>query len=392
MLRRPTTLLSLMVLFTLLLTACGTEDTDTADVADPADTGAEDTAGTVATSAATVTEPATPAPTSVPPTATTQPDTAELSGTVIAYNSPEQWANWGEVLNVFSEQTGLEAPNDPKNSGQTIAALQAEAQAPAADTAYYGIVFGYQAAEADLVEPYQPPGFEQIPDSLKDPEGNWMTVHQGAIAFLVNTDELGDVPVPQTWSDLTDPMYEGLVGFLDPTQAAVGYSVMTAANLALGGSLDDFGPGIEWAVAMRDNGVQLPAQTATAAVQQGEIPILIDADFNGYTLAEVEGAPVEVVLPEEGSLAIPYVMSLVKDAPNPDNGRALMDFVLSEEGQRLFTKFYLQPVLDVEIPNDIAEAMLPAALYQERVATPDFGEMTEAQDAFLEAWNSQVAS
>lgn len=312
-----------------------------------------------------------------------------LDGTVISYNSPEQWANWGGVLEAFREQTGLEAPNDPKNSGQTIAALQAEAAAPAADTAYYGIVFGFQAKAEGLTEAYQPPGFEDIPDELKDPDGNWMAIHQGAVAFLVNTDELRDLPVPRSWEDLTDPQYSGLVGFLDPTQAAVGYSVMTAVNLALGGTLDDFDPGIEWAQAMLDNDVQLPAQTATAAVQAGEIPILIDADFNGYTLAEVEGAPVEVVIPEEGTLAIPYVISLVADGPNPDNGRALIDFTLSDEGQALFTKFYLQPVRDVDVPDEIADVLLPAEDYA-RVATPDFGEMNEAQDGFLDRWNAEV--
>jgi putative spermidine/putrescine transport system substrate-binding protein len=49
---------------------------------------------------------------------------------VVAYNSPEQWANWGAVLRAFSEQTGISAPSDPKNSGQTLAALEAEAAAP----------------------------------------------------------------------------------------------------------------------------------------------------------------------------------------------------------------------------------------------------------------------
>ena len=194
---------------------------------------------------------------------------------------------------------------------------------------------------------------------MKNPEGYWFTVHQGAIAFLVNTEQLEGVPVPQCWEDLTDPQYEGLVGFLDPTQAAVGYSVATAANLALGGSLEDFSPAIEYFSQLFDNGLILPAQTATAMVQQGEIPILIDADFNGYQLANDEGAPIEVVIPCEGSLAIPYVMSLVTNAPHPENGQALLDFALSDEGQQLFAASYLRPVRDVEVDPGIAEQMLP---------------------------------
>jgi putative spermidine/putrescine transport system substrate-binding protein len=308
---------------------------------------------------------------------------------VIAYNSPEQWANWGGVLDAFTEATGIEAPNDSKNSGQTLAALQAEAANPQADTAYYGIVFGIQAKEADLVEAYQPPGFDEIPDELKDPEGYWFTAHQGAIAFLVNTEELGGAPIPQCWSDLADPAYEGLVGFLDPTQAAVGYSVVVAANLALGGSLDNFDPAIQYFQELDRNGLILPAQTATALVQQGEIPILIDADFNGYKLANIDEAPVKVVIPCEGSLAIPYVMSLVKDAPRPENGKALLDFVLSDEGQQLFVESYLRPVRDVEVAPEIADSMLPPSDY-DRVTGTDFAAMQEAQEAFIKRWSNEV--
>jgi putative spermidine/putrescine transport system substrate-binding protein len=311
------------------------------------------------------------------------------SDIVISYNSPEQWANWGAVLEEFTAQTGIEAPSDPKNSGQTLAALEAEAAAPQADTAYYGIVFGIEAAEEDLVTSYQPPGFEDIPAELKHPEGKWMTIHQGAIAFLVNTDELGDTPVPQCWEDLTSEEYADMVGFLDPTQAAVGYSVVTAANLALGGTLDDFDPAIDYFSQLQDNGLILPAQTATAMVQQGEIPILIDADFNGYKLRNIDEAPVEVVIPCEGTIAIPYVMSLVKDAPHPEAGQALMDFVLSDEGQQLFAESYLRPIRSVEIAPEIAEGMLPDSEY-ERVINPDFAQMREVQENVTERWQSEV--
>lgn len=308
---------------------------------------------------------------------------------VISYNSPAQWANWGNVLEAFTELTGITAPNDSKNSGQTLAALQAEAARPQADTAYFGIVFGIEAKRVGVVAPYKPEHFDEIPSDLKDEAGYWFTVHRGAIAFLVNTDEIGDAPVPRCWSDLTDPAYDGMVGMLDPTQAAVGYSVAVAANLALGGSLHDFDPAIDYFAELYDNGLILPAQTATAMVQQGEIPILIDADFNGYVLANDADAPIEVVIPCEGSLDIPYVLSLVEGAPRPENGKALLDFALSDEGQRLFAESYLRPVRDIEIDPSIAEKMLPASAYDGVVGT-DFAEMQAVQEAFNERWRNEV--
>lgn len=311
------------------------------------------------------------------------------SGTVISYNTPVEWANWGGVLKEFTAETSIQAPNDPKNSGQTLAALEAEKSSPAADVAYYGIVFGYQAQDKDLVEPYKPEGFDDVAENLKDADGNWVAVHQGAVAMIINTDELGDTPLPTSWEDLTKPEYEGMVGYLDPTQAAVGYSVLTAANLSLGGSFDDATPGLEWAAAMKDNGVANPVQTATAQVQAGEIPILIDADFNGYKL-KAEGAPIEVVYPSEGTIAIPYTMSLVKGGPNPDGGKKLLDFALSDKGQQLFAEAYLKPVREVEMPAEVQDMFPSDEEYNSLVETPDFKVMMEKQESILAQYTERI--
>ena len=310
-------------------------------------------------------------------------------GTVVSYNTPVQWANWGAVLKAFSGRTGIDAPSDPKNSGQTMAALEAEAKAPQADVAYFGIVFGIEAGKKNLLAPYKPDHFDEIPANLKDAEGKWLAVHQGAIAFIVNTAELRGIPVPRSWKELLDDKYKGKVGFLDPTQAAVGYSVYVAGNFAMGGDLENWEPGVRYFKKLRENGLILPAQTATAMVQQGEIPILIDADFNGYKLKHIDGAPVEVVIPEEGSISIPYVISLVNGAPNEENGKKLVAFSLSDEGQRLFAESYLRPARNIDIDPAISEKMLPASDYR-RVVYPDFGKMRDAQAEATALWRNDV--
>lgn len=308
-------------------------------------------------------------------------------GIVITYNSPEQWGNYGEVLRTFTAETGIDAPNDPKNSGQTLAALQAERSAPVADVAYVGIAFAEQLAEAGVIQESAPEGADQIPEDLRSPDGTWYTVHTGTVAFIVNEDRLDGAPVPTSWEDLLKPEYEGMVGYLDPAQAAVGYSVATAANIALGGTLDDWTPGLEYLAALRDNGAVTVAQTATAQVGQGEIPILIDTDFNGYQLRD-DGFPIAVVIPEEGSLQIPYIVAKVAGAPNDDNADALLDFYFSETGQSLFAQGYMRPVIG-DIPAEMQERMLPAADY-ERATTVDYVQQGAEQAAFIELFQEAV--
>lgn len=309
------------------------------------------------------------------------------SGMVVTYNSPSEWGNFGEVLAAFSQETGVSAPNDPKNSGQTLAALQAEAAAPVADSAYVGIAFADQLVQADLLSAYTPDGVESIDENLRDADGRWHTLHTGAVAFIVNKDHLDGAEVPQSWEDLTKPEYRGKVGYLDPTQAAVGYSVATAANEALGGDLDNWEPGLDYLSRLKDNGAVTPAQTATALVGQGEIPILIDTDFNGYKLKE-EGINVEVVIPEEGSLLIPYVVGIVDGGPNRENAEKLHDFYFSEEGQQLFARGFMRPVIGT-IPEDMAAKMLPETDY-ERADTIDYVKQGAVQQDFISAFTSEV--
>lgn len=315
------------------------------------------------------------------------------SDTVISYNSPEQWANWGKVLESFEKETGIDAPSDDKNSGKVMAALEAEKDSPAGDTAYYGPTFGMDAAEAGLVTSYKNDKLDDIPDELKDPDGKWFTVHSGAIAMLVNTEAIGDAEVPKCFKDLTEKQYAGKVSFLDPATAAVGQSVMTAANLAMGGDYDDWKPGLDWAKKIKANGkLDLPTETATNQLAQGEIPILIDADFNGFQTAEAQDAPIEVVYPCEGTISAPYVMSLVKNAPHEDNAKKFLDFVLSDKAQKLFAESYLRPVRsDVEIPADVAKKMLPQDEYERLVKAPDFAALKEATPDLIEQWKAEVA-
>jgi putative spermidine/putrescine transport system substrate-binding protein len=320
------------------------------------------------------------------PAASAAGDTS--GGTLITYNSPASFANFGALLEQFGSEQSVAAPSDTKNSGQALAALVAEQAAPQADAVYLGIAFGPKAVEAGVTEPYMPPGFDEIPDGLKDPEGRWFAVHTGAIAFICNTEALGDLPCPTSWADLLEPEYAGMTGYLDPSQAAVGYSVAAAVNLAMGGTIDDFGPGIEYLTALKANGAVTPAQTATAKVVQGEIPILIDADFNGYAAQYNDGAPLEVVIPAEGSIQVPYIAALVKGAPHQELARQWLDYLLSDEGQSTLAGGYVRPISG-DVPAEVAEKVESAEDFA-RAEVVDYAALAEAQAGFVTRYQAEV--
>src|SRR3990167_6690537 len=268
-----------------------------------------------------------------------------MAQNAICYNCPPEWADWGSQIKAIKAKTGITVPPDNKNSGQSLAQLVAEKASPVADVTYLGVTFAIQAQKDGVVAAYK----------------------------------------PAAWADLLKPDYKGLIGYLDPASAFVGYVGAVAVNQARGGTLDNFGPGIDYFKALQKNEPIVPKQTSYARVLSGEIAILLDYDFNAYRAKYKDKANVQFVIPTEGTVVVPYVMSLVANAPHADNGKKVLDFVLSDEGQALWANAYLRPVRSSAMSKEVQARFLPASEYA-RAKTVDYSKMAAVQKAFSDRY------
>lgn len=314
---------------------------------------------------------------------------ATAQGSAICYNCPPEWADWGSQLKAIKSTLGIDVPPDNKNSGQSIAALIAEKASPVADVTYLGGIASGAAVNAGVLTPYKPAGWEKIPADLKDPNGHWFTIHTGTLGLFVNTKALSKAPVPQSYADLLKPEYKGLVGYLDPTSAAVGQFSVMAVNLALGGTYENLDPAIKFFKELAKNQPIVPKQTSYARVISGEIPILFDYDFNAYRGQYTDKAPIQFVIPKEGTLVVPYVMGLVKDGPNAANGKKVLDYVLSDASQAMWGNAYLRPVFADKLSADAKAKFLPDADYV-RAKPVDLGKLSPAQKIIIERYKNEV--
>lgn len=309
--------------------------------------------------------------------------------TAICYNCPPEWADWSSQIKAIQADLGITVPFDNKNSGQSLSAMIAEKDKPVADVVYLGGSAGIQAKAAGVLAPFKPAAWDQIPADQKDADGYWFTIHSGTLGFFVNTEALGGKPVPQSWADLKKPEYAGMVGYLDPTSAAVGYMGAVAINLALGGDYGNFDKAIGYFKDLQKNQPIVPKQTSYARVLSGEIPILLDYDFNAYRAKYTDKAPVAFVIPAEGTVSVPYTMSLVKNGPSPDNAKKVLDYVLSDKGQTLWANAFMRPVRATAMPADVAAKFLPAADYA-RAKPVDLAKMADAQKGFIARYQAEV--
>ena len=315
-------------------------------------------------------------------------DVAAGAATVVQYDCIPNYANWGGVTEAYAQLTGVRVPPDMKGSSAAMAALEAESASPRADTAYYSGAIGYQAAQKGLHQPYKPKGWDDIPSDLKDPDGLWWTVHVAHIGLLVNTEALDGRPIPRSFSDLLKPEYRGMVVYDDPRIHGTAFTFIYGINEVLGGG-DDLAVGFDYLKKLDANVLKYAKENSYNELLRGEIPIWINADGNGLKARHVDGAPIEVVIPEEGTITMPLVMGMVKGAPHPEETRRYLDWLLGPKAQSLFAESFFKPVAQVSLPDGLASRFPPRSAYA-KARVPSLREMAARADAVKMRWEEEV--
>lgn len=291
---------------------------------------------------------------------------AKAEGIVVSYDTGPGWANWVGEFKAFQERyPELILVYNDLGSGVTVARLEKEKARPQADTAYYSVTYGPIAKEKGVTEGFMPPNFEKLPEKLKDPEGHWFTLHMGTVAIVVNNTLVKNIP--QGWNDLLKPEYKNHIVYLDPRTTGIGHAITLATAYAMGGNEANTRPGIEYLAKLHKAGnvKRYEATVPYAKFLKGEIPIWITYDFNGYKAKYIGEADATVVIPKEGSITVPYVISLVKGAPHPHGAKLWLSFLLSEKGQQIFAEGFVRPVIPgVELPPEVAKKFLPPEAYR----------------------------
>ena len=307
---------------------------------------------------------------------------------VIQYDCIPNYANWGGVTAEYLKETGVKIPPDMKGSSAAMAALEAEQANPQADLAYYSGAIGYQATVKGLHQAYKPAGFDKLPDGLKDPEGKWWTVHTASIAILVNTSALKGAPVPKSFEDLLKPAYKGLVAYDDPTWGGTGYTFVYGINAVLGGG-PDLGKGFDYLKKLDANVLSYPRENIYNDLLRGEIPIWINADGNGLKAKYVDHAPIETIIAAEGTIAMPLVVGMVKNDPHPAATKKYLDWLLTDNAQKLFAEAFFRPVMKVDLGPKLSGQFLPDPAYAKTVVLP-LSEMAAQSNAVKERWTKEI--
>ena len=265
---------------------------------------------------------------------------AAAESRLVVYCSAQNTMCEQEVL-AFEQKHKIKTSFIRGSTGSIFARIEAEKANPQGDVWYGGTLDPHsQAGEMGLLEAYKSPNLQYIPDALKDPakvKGNYSSaIYLGILGFGVNTERLQklNLPVPKCWKDLTDPKYKNEIQAADPQSSGTAYTQI-ATFVQLWGEEEAF----KFLKELNKNVSQYTksGNTATRNTARGEAAIGIGF-LHEHSIEKEKGAPVELIVPCEGTGYEIGGVSIIKGARNPENAKLFVDWALSKEAQELSWK------------------------------------------------------
>jgi iron(III) transport system substrate-binding protein len=226
-------------------------------------------------------------------------------------------------------------------------ALIEEQANPQADVFVTTEIFTIQSLyQQGLFASYRPVGAELLPAEFIGPEDSWIGLTRRARVIMYNTELVSADEAPQSIFDLTDPKWKGQIAAAGSTNG--GMQAHIAAMRQLLGDVDTQ----EWLVGLMANDVTFFGghTDVRKAVGAGEFKIGLVNHYY-YYLQLAEGSPVGIVFPDQGEGQIGLISNatsaaIVKGVKNTAAAQAFLDFLISEEGQKLFAELnYEYPLL-----------------------------------------------
>jgi putative spermidine/putrescine transport system substrate-binding protein len=397
--RRSRALVALSVAAALVAAGCGSSKDNSSDTTAASSGGAATTAasGGAETTAAGAATSAAAASGDLQALV----DAAKKEGKVNLIALPDSWANYKGILQSFGDKYGIDHPvtNPEGSSADELTAVKTlKGQADQPDSIDVGPPFALQAKDEGLWEPYKATTWDDIPDALKDPDGNWVGAYYGIMAIGSNDQLVKNAP--KTFADLKKPEYKGQVALNgDPREAGAAFAAVMAASLANGGSFDDIMPGIQYFKDLKDSGNFIPTQVTEATVLSGETPIALDWTYNYPGLQQKlkdAGINMNVVVPSDGVYGSYYAQGVVKDSPHPNAGKLWVEHILSDEGALGYLEGGAIParfatLLSEGKVSDAVKANLPSADLIKQIKFPSADQIDKAKQVLTDNWGPMVA-
>jgi len=187
--------------------------------------------------------------------------------------------------------------------------------------------------EKGILTPYKSKNAENILDLFKDPDGYW-TGFAGRVRVLVYNKKLLKLKeLPKSIFDLVNPKWNKKIAMAYPllgttaTHMAALYTILKEENFK------------KFLINLKKNNIIIVSGNSVVKdiVACGEALIGF-TDNDDVEVGIKMKEPIGMIYPDQdgiGTLLIPNTVALIKNSPHPEEGKKLIDFLLSEKVERM---------------------------------------------------------
>ena len=310
------------------------------------------------------------------------------SGTLTIYTAFEDDQIDKYLESFYAKYPDIKVEVIRESTGTLVAKVIAEKDAPVAD-----VIWGTSASVLLQLEPYglikgySPVGIELLDSRFYDSKNEaalWTGCDVYETAFLVNTEICAEkgIPVPHSFEELKNPVYEGLIVMPDPTSSGTGMLTVNGLLSIMGDDAWTYMNDLNKNIAAYTTSGSKPAKMAAA----GECVIGISFGYSCATLLS-DGNPVEVVFPTEGCGWDVEANCLINKASVNPCAYTFLDWAISDEAMAKYATEY--PITGRGIIGDIPEGYSETPL--ENLCDLDLSKAALDRDSIIEKFSPLLA-
>lgn len=293
----------------------------------------------------------------------------------------------------LAEKYGVEVELQTMGTGDCLTRIDAEKDNPLADVMFGGVEMNstWVTSFPELFEEYVANGNELLPAEYQNPNGLITFYNLGGSCVMIVNDELeAELGLEiKSYADLLDPALKGKIASADPTASSSAKAHLCNILLAMGDGDNHYTSEAAWdyvaaLIEQLDGALTSGSSAVYKGTADGEYVVGLSYETGVADFISNGAEGVHAVYPVEGCTWTPVASAIVKNAKNMDNAKLFMDWIISEECQKIIAEnTVIRGVrTDLFIPNEFMPSFDTLNLMQEDVAYT-----TDHTVDIVEHWN-----
>jgi iron(III) transport system substrate-binding protein len=223
---------------------------------------------------------------------------------------------------------GTKAASVHFSGAAIITRLDVEARAgkPVSDVVLSGQLGVLAQIEKKIAMRYRSPEREFFRDGLKDKDGLWTAYMTNVMVSAYNTRQIKKEEAPRTVEDLLKPRWKGKLTMDSQSYVWFGTMLQYLGEEA----------GLRFMRQLNEQNIshQRGRRLMTQLVAAGEFDMAVETNLNSVLTLNKQGAPLSFA-PIQPYFLSPSLVFMSANAPRPYTGALFIDYLLSEDGQKI---------------------------------------------------------